>query len=370
MTSSRAFWFGLLGSVVFLAIFLVLVVRDLERVWEVFKSANYVYAVPALAFYVLSLWFRTLRWRYFLRRVMDGETSRALFPVVVVGYMANNLIPIRIGEIMRAYYLSLRERIGVSVGIGTVVLERASDVVVLLLLFGLAGLVGAVGVGAALSDVAAKVPGGAPVLAVIAVAPFLGVLALSGLVIFADPRAIHRKLDRIFGLLSDRVRRRVIGVVLNLLIGATAVRNPSGLMVVLFYSLLIWLAEIAMYYVIALGFELRPEFESEYQFLAAIVVFGSIANLAGVFPSSAGSWGPFDLFGTAALVALGVESGIAAAYALTVHAVLWAPVTIAGIALLLADKTSIAKLAQGARSVAQKRSADQERTVPGADGQT
>ncbi len=367
MVSSRAFWLGLLGSVAFLAIFAVLFV-DFEQVWEVFKSANYVYAVPSLALYVLSVWFRTLRWRYFLRRVMDGETNRGLFPVVVVGYMANNLIPVRIGEVMRAYYLSLRERIGVSVGLGTVVLERASDVVALLLLFGLAGIVGAIGVGAALTDVAESVPGGAPILVAVAIAPFLAVLVLMSIVVSTGTATMRRVLDRLFGLLSDSLRERVVDVAMNLLAGIAAVRTPSEMLRVLFYSLLIWLAEISMYYVIALGFDIRSAFESEFQFIAAIVVFGSVANLAGVFPSSAGSWGPFDFFGAAALVALGVENGLAAAYALTVHVVLWAPVTIAGIVLLLADKTSLAKLAEGARSVAQ-RNVGQESGVSGTEGQ-
>jgi hypothetical protein len=78
-------------------------------------------------------------------------------------------------------------------------------------------------------------------------------------------------------------------------------------------------------------------------------VFTAAGNLAGVLPSTAGSWGPFDFFGAAALVALGVGQDVAAAYALTVHVALWVPPTVVGAVLLILDGSSLSKLMKGAR---------------------
>lgn len=353
MSRIKAFWLGLIGSALFLVIFVVMFV-EFGQLVDILGSANYVYVIPSLVFYVLALWFRTVRWRFLLKPVMKGETQRALFPVVVVGYMANNLIPVRIGEFVRAYHLSLRERISMSAGVGTVALERLADMVSLLLLLGSAVSVGFVGFGSFVGELANDVMGGLPILILIAILPFIGVLVLLILTYFiirSSSENIETTFRSSLQFLPDRFQDRSVRVMINLLSGLTVVRSPKAFLNVIALSLLVWVCEICMYYLIALGFDIRSSFGSELQFIAAIAVFGSAANLAGVFPSSAGSWGPFDAFGAAALVALGLDSSVAAAYALTVHVVLWAPVTIAGIALLLADSTSLERLVKGARNI-------------------
>ena len=324
---------------------------DFDKVRDVLASANYIYAVPSLLLYTLALWFRTIRWRYLLKPITGGEMKRALFPVVVVGYMANNLIPVRIGELMRAYYLTLREGIRTFAGFGTVALERASDVIALLLLVAIVAVLGAIGVGTAVVSIAEDVPGGLPVLTLGALLPFLAVFSVVAYVVVVSPGKVRTRLNRMLFIVSASLRRRIVGTAMNLIAGLTAVRTWRGLVTVIALSLPVWIAEIAMYYVIALGFDIREVFDSQLQFVAAIVAFGAAANLAGVLPSSAGSWGPFDFFGAAALTALGVDTDLAAAYAVTVHVVLWGPVTLAGAVLLFADKVSMANLARGARAV-------------------
>ena len=103
-----------------------------------------------------------------------------------------------------------------------------------------------------------------------------------------------------------------------------------------------------MYGTIALGFDLDSMFDGNLEFVAVILVFTAAANLAGIFPSSAGSWGPFDFFGALALVALGVSEGLASGYALTVHVALWVPPTLLGAVFLLLDGSSLARLYGGA----------------------
>ena len=133
LTRQRAFWLGLTGSAGFLAIFLVFFV-DTSTIGDVLRNANYAYVAPSLFFYFIALFLRAQRWRFLLRPII-GESRRPIFPVVVVGYMANNLIPVRIGEVVRSYYLSLRENISTAGAFGTVAVERASDVVALLFFY-------------------------------------------------------------------------------------------------------------------------------------------------------------------------------------------------------------------------------------------
>ena len=157
------------GSAGFLAIFLVFFV-DTSTIGDVLRDANYAFVAPSLVFYFIALYLRAHRWRFLLRPIF-GESRRPIFPVVVVGYMANNLIPVRIGEVVRSYYLSLREDITTAGAFGTVAVERASDVLALLFFVALAWTL--VPVSGAFGEVADNVPGGAATLAAAALLPFL-----------------------------------------------------------------------------------------------------------------------------------------------------------------------------------------------------
>ncbi len=344
---NKGFWIGAFGSASFLAVFVVFFV-DFDTIGEVLSDANYAYVAPSLVFYFVAVWFRSARWKFLLRPLI-GKPQKSIYSVVVVGYMANNLIPVRIGEIVRSYYLSLRESCSAPAAFGTVVVERATDVLALLFFLAAAGLMGTVGVERAVGDISSQVPGGALVLALIALLPFVGVFSVVVVISSASSDTVLGWLERLMFMIGKGIRTRLLGVAERLLEGLTVVSSPMDLAKVFAWSLPVWAAEAAMYYLIAIGFDLRPIFDSEVEFIAAILVFTSAANLAGVLPSTAGSWGPFDFFGAAALVALGVGQDVAAAYALTVHVALWLPPTVVGAVLLILDGNSLSGLMKGAQ---------------------
>ena len=350
MMKRRALWIGTAVSVVLLVGFAILFV-DVREVWHAMQSANYYYVLPALALYTVSLLFRTTRWRFFLEPVVDGGLKRPLFPVVVVGYMALNLIPARVGELVRAVYLSIREGISATGALGTVLLERLSDVLALLLLFAIAALIGSVAAESALSDLASSVPGGVATMVFVAVAPFALLVALVAYIVLVHPAQTELMLHGVLRFVGPSLRQRLVNGIVNLLNGFWSVRTPSGLLKLLLLSIPVWIFEIAMYYVIALGFDLRDAFSSELQFAAAIVIFGAAGNLGGVIPALPGNWGTMDVVGAGALIAIGADPDVAAAYALTVHVALWVPVTLAGAFILLTDNISLARLTKDAARV-------------------
>lgn len=348
---NKAFWLGAVGSAVFLAVFVIVFV-DFNTIGEVLADANYTYVLPSLAFYFLAVWFRSARWKFLLRPLI-GRPQKSIYSVVIVGYMANNLIPVRIGEIVRSYYLSLREACSAPAAFGTVAVERATDVLALLFFLAAAGLLGTVGVERAVGDISSDVPGGAPVLALVALLPFVAVLSVVVVISMVSAGTVLGWVDRMMFMLGKGLRSRLLGIAERLLEGLTVVSSPVDLAKVFAWSLPVWASEAVMYYLIAVGFDLRPVFDSQVEFIAAILVFTSAANLAGVLPSTAGSWGPFDFFGAAALVALGVGQEVAAAYALTVHVVLWMPPTVVGAILLVIDGNSLSGLMKGAQATDQ-----------------
>ncbi len=260
--------------------------------------------------------------------------------------MANNLIPIRIGEVVRSYYLSLRENISTAGAFGTVAVERASDVLALLFFLFLAWTV--IPLSGAFSEVAENVPGGGIVLTVAGLLPFLFVAAVIVVVSVVSKAKMLRVATLALTPIPSNGRNTVIGLLDHLLQGLTVAASPKILFGLFALSVPIWLFEAAMYGTIALGFDIDSMFQGNLEFIAAILVFTAAANLAGILPSSAGSWGPFDFFGALALVALGLSHGLASAYALTVHVALWVPPTLLGAAILFLDGESLVRLYGGA----------------------
>ncbi|MCL5961132.1 MAG: flippase-like domain-containing protein, partial [Chloroflexi bacterium] len=118
------FWLGLAVSCVFL--YLAFRGQDFGQIGRAIRKANYVYVLPALAAYFAGIWIRAMRWRYLLSPVAD-RPARRLFPVVVIGYMANDILPVRMGELVRAYVLGEREQISKSATLATILVERIFD---------------------------------------------------------------------------------------------------------------------------------------------------------------------------------------------------------------------------------------------------
>ena len=247
---------------------------------------------------------------------------------------------------VRSYYLSLREDITTAGAFGTVAVERASDVIALLFIGSLAWIF--VPVPKAFSEVADNVPGGPIVLAVLGLLPFILVAGVTVAIPVISRSGARTLASRFLAPLPLNMRNRALGLLGNLLEGLTVVSSPGDLGRLFVLSLFVWMFEAAMYGTIALGFGLDSMFDSYFQFASVVLVFTAAANLAGIVPSSAGSWGPFDFFGALALVALGVSEGVASGFALTVHVALWVPPTLLGAVFLLMDGSSLSKLYGGA----------------------
>ena len=123
------FWLGIFIS----AVFVVLALRGLklDQVWHNIRNANYIWLVPSVLVYFAAVIVRTWRWGFMLRPLKRVSVPR-LFPVVVIGYMGNNIFPFRAGELLRSYVLRQREDIPISSSLATVVVERVFDGLVML----------------------------------------------------------------------------------------------------------------------------------------------------------------------------------------------------------------------------------------------
>lgn len=131
-------WLGVGVSAVFLLLLIWTV--DLGDLFLALKEANYLYVIPAVVIYFVGVYFRAARWRYILSPLSAIPVMR-LYPVVVMGYAANNVLPARAGELVRAYYLAQREQFSGSTALATIGVERIYDGLTLFVISVLSALI-------------------------------------------------------------------------------------------------------------------------------------------------------------------------------------------------------------------------------------
>ena len=341
MFKSRRFWIGLAVTVLFLG--LLFYRLDYSSTWDALRSANYVYFLPALALYFIAVFFRTLRWRFLLAPLGSFKLGR-LYSIVVIGYMANNLLPLRLGELVRAYYIGEREKVSASASLATIVLERVFDGLALLLFLAVA----AVGLAVAEDvDVLGKGNGVMSLLVAVLLAA-LFVVVLAALTLVARSRGFSDRLVALAGRLP-RAGPQVGALLMRFLGGLESLRSPRRQASVLLLSAPVWLAEGAMYLVVAFSFGIQDQLSALALVLAVMFLVTAAANLVLSLPSSQGGIGPFELLTKLALVLVGIKESVAVAYAVGLHLLLLVPVTLLGLAFLWRDNVSLAQLARRGR---------------------
>jgi len=314
-------WLGLAISLIFLALFLRR--TDFGEIRDSFEQANYAIALASLPVYFLGIWMRTVRWQFLLRPVKRLSVWR-LYPVVIIGLMANNLIPARAGELVRAYILGEREKISKASSLGTIAVDRLFDGLTLVpMLVIVTAFVG--------SDERFKLPFTGYHIDLFGLALLMAVLfgvALGMLFVLAFSQGWRDRTDRlIMRLAPARLRPGLEGLSHSFFEGLRSLRNPFDLTVAWVMSTVSWLLEATMYYMVGRAFHIDAGFEYYLLVTAA-------ANLAISVLASQGGIGPFELVAKQTFVAAGVADGSAKAFAIGLHTLVLLPVIAVGLYLL------------------------------------
>ena len=305
------------------------------------SEANYSFVIPAIALYFVAVYFRAFRWRYLLSPLGTFPVGR-LYPVVVIGYMANNVLPARLGELVRSYYLARREPVTASATLATLAVERVYDGVTLLAFGAVSGLalllLGEFSGGSEISRVTAIVLAGLTVLAFLCTLLFLTLLATS-------PGFVNL-FDRFLVIAPYRIRPKAIELYHTFVQGLNILNSPRRHLGLFVLSVPVWLIEAGVYLIIGYSFGIDALFGSFWVLMLVVLLVTATSNLATSVPASIGGIGPFEVVAQQTLLALGVSGSLAVPYALVVHIVaLWLPVNLLGLALLWKQNLSLRQLA-------------------------
>jgi len=276
---------------------------NLEEAWIQISSAKFGFVLGALAVSLFSHFLRAFRWKMLLKPAGFAPDTYNTFAAVMVGYMANNAVP-RLGEITRCSMLLKSDKVPFSSGIGSVVLERVIDLLVMLGFIGLAFLleydrlmqIALESIGAA--EAGPKSNTGIYYLLVIL--PFL-VLAFF---------MIRKYLDRI---LQVPVFQKIMGFISNLWVSLIGIRHLENPVSFLGITALIWICYIGQYYVCF--FALDDTSGLSFYFAMMVMIVGGI----GIVLPVPGGVGAFHFFCQLTFISFGYSEQTGAGYALLIH---------------------------------------------------
>ena len=290
--------------------------RNLQpaQVWANIQSANSTGLVIGAIWYFAAVTVISLRWRFLLNAI-QRIPLRDLMPLVCIGYAGNNIYPFRSGEVLRIILLQRNFNIPVARGTTTVLVERVFDGLVMLT-FILVSLLFA--------------PISSPEVRMIATvtAPIFIIAVAVFFILAARPELLRGLVRRISALLPERLQHLLVNITEEIISGLGGLRTPADLAGTIISSYATWALEASVYWIVAQAFNL------ELGYVTMLLVVG-VVNLAGLIPASPGQFGVFETFASAVLVSAGVPEVRAVAFALTVHMIIWLPVTLVGLFFLL-----------------------------------
>lgn len=321
------FWLGIAVSLFFMALLFSKI--DFRSLGAALRSADYRYVFLAICFTFFNYFLRAVRWRYLLVSEKSIPLS-SLYPATIIGYMANNLLPARLGEFVRAYTLAQREQLEAPAVFASLVIDRLFDgfTVLLLLLITLFTLRMPPGMEDA--ALALKAGGATMFLLYCAVILFLYLLkrqtvrtlSIVGFVLKPFPKGFSDKLIPLLGSFIGGIRLSSRG---------------GHLAVLVVVSAGIWLFCLLPVDMTLRSFNIHLPLSAS-MFILILLVF------AVMVPASPGFIGTYHYACYKGLSVFGVPETTSVSIALVMHGTGFFPVIIAGMYYLWKNKISLNEL--------------------------
>lgn len=305
-----------MGVTVFLLWF---VLKDVEAtvVWAEIRDADFWLLAVAVAMATFTFFLRALRWKVLLAPLRSGTSLRSRFAAVSIGFMANNLLPARIGEFARAYALSRLEPIPVSGAFASLVVERFLDGLV---------IVSFMFVAMASPGFPSELPSGDFSLGAIIRAAIFILAGLLGfmLLLLLFPRSLLSAAERVSLLLPRKVGRFLVDALLSFMDGLRVFQNPRLLAMAVAWSMAVWAWQSLAFWVAMTAFGIEVGYD------AALFVNATVGFMVGV-PAAPGFFGTFHAGARMGLAVYGVAAEPTLAFAFGFHLGGFFPVTFIGL---------------------------------------
>jgi len=310
------------------AFFLYLAFRqiDLNKMGQALGAVRYPFLLIALLLLFLSHWMRARRHRYFLEPIKLISTG-SLFSALMVGYMANTLLPAHLGELVRAVLIGQKERIPKASVLATIAVERVVDVFCLLILMGMTFVVYPFPEEIRLSGYLTFV--------------FAAVLVSFFLFLKKRPEKALSFVEMISKRLSKKISDKLVEFLGSFRDGLVPLQQPWHYAFVALLSILLWACYAGIFFVLFYAFDFVETYHLPWSASLVVLV---ITTISIVVPSSPGYVGTYHWLCMVALGLFGVSESPALSFAIVAHAISVLPVSLVGGVLAWKEGISISKV--------------------------
>ncbi len=301
----------ILGLLVSL-ICLVWVFRSVEQeeVFRNIRSARLDYLFWAVVLTTLSYLLRALRWPYFFKLRPPAFVDS--FRCLIVGFFMNNVLPARIGELVRAHLGGRATKQSRTYVLATIAGERLVDGVTISALF------------VVLFSFFATAVERSEGREIFYVAYFFGFAAVAVVCVLIIREYLFRLLTRLGAILPGHLSNYTLVRVRRFIEGLEPMMMPRRLLAISIWSVTIWSVELLVYAFVAKAFHQELSIGAIGLFLAAV-------NFSSLIPAAPGGIGVIEAFATLALNHIGIDREIAFVMVATQHLIQFAVVGIPGL---------------------------------------
>jgi uncharacterized protein (TIRG00374 family) len=289
-------------------------------VWAVFRTSNWEWWILAVVTATSIFLLRAIRWRVILDPVAGPLPIAILWRAVAVGMMVTNVIPLRVGEIARAYALTREtSRVGFAASFTSVAVDRVFDTAVLLVLLvvGMLDLPAGAGEREFLGQTLQRWVASGAIMVAFAIAALY--------VVVAFPRRIIQLFEAFARRVAPAIEARGRALLLAFADGLSVLRSPRRFALVLGWTIAHWLVNALA---IWLGFHAVA---LDLPFSTALVL-QTLIGVAVAAPSSPGFWGLFEFAAVLVLTSVyGIDPAAASAWAIGYHLLTFVPITLIGL---------------------------------------
>lgn len=280
---------------------------DLAVVWEGLISANFWLISASLFLAFLGYISRAIRWKLLIEPLGYKPSNENVYHAVSIAYFANIAFP-RMGEVTRCATLNRTDKVPIDSLLGTVIIERATDAIILLVMIVVVVLSKIDTFGAFFMDKLMK-PVWTRASDFLSSSPFISILFT--LLFFGGLFALYKTRH---SLARFVVIRKIFDIIKGISKGLTTVFKMKRSREFILHTVIIWVIYWAMTYLVCLSFEATSHF-SPIEGLFMLVIGG-----IGMIIPMPGGIGSFHLVNILALTSIfNLSQADAAIYATLSH---------------------------------------------------
>ncbi len=331
MLTQKRTWIG----IAFIGVTFYFLFRNIDwhKMLEAFSQFHAIWLLPALVIYLLGYVVRGFRWVVLLSPVKKCH-FQSLFPTLIIGFMANNVLPARAGEFVRAHLNGKKEGISRSASFATIILERLFDGLTMIILLWLALGIGRLPIKEATMPISIQ--------HAIDWSPYVfgaAFLVLFALVLFKETAVTL--INSVIRLAPKRLHDPLENLAHTFIDGLHILKNAKESFLVLIASLAAWTCEFTAYYLLAVGMGIAPTPISIWS--SALLM--AIVNLGILIPNAPGGIGLFEFLGAGLLfVSFNIPKEMAVGYMFIVHFLVLIPITLLGFYYSTREHLSLGRL--------------------------